>query len=172
MVRFRFPVENVSLPDTAFVRVALYNDDTDGDDDLDLYVYSSLGGSIFEPLAESTNDDSDEFVEFPLEPNAAAIELIVDVHGYDTDPVAGGSGAVFDLSVWRLQRGGTPVRLNVTAPVQAVRGTTQPVTAQWQNLGSGRYLGGIEHRDDAGPLSDSTPFTTIDVFVPEPDPAP
>lgn len=168
VVRFRFTVPT----DTSFVRVALYNEDTDGDDDLDLYLYYSTGGNIFDSLGQSTNDDSDEFVEFPIDAGADPLDLIVDVHGFDTDPVTGGSGAVFDLSVWRLARGDDRNNLNVTAPVQAVRGTTQTVTAQWQNLGSGRYLGGIEHRDDSGPLSESTPFTSIDVVVPLPDPAP
>lgn len=165
VVRFRF----TAPPDTAFVRIALYNDETDGDDDLDLYVYDSTDGSIFKELARSTNGDSDEFVEveFPV-----GRDFIVDVHGYDTDPVTGGSGAIFDLFVWRLSSSDNRNNLTVTAPAGAVQGTTQTVTVQWQNLGSGRYLGGIEHRDENGPLIMSTPFTSIDVVVPVPDPAP
>lgn len=165
VVRFRFTV----LADTVFMRVSLYNEDTDGDDDLDLYVYSSAGGGFFSELGRSTNGDSDEFVavEFPI-----AGEYIVDVHGFDTDPVAGGSGATFDLSVWRLVAGDDRGNATVTAPVQAVRGTSETINVQWQNLGSGRYLGGIEHRDDGGPLLRSVPFTSIDVNVPVPPPPP
>jgi subtilisin family serine protease len=159
--RFRFD----TVTDTVFLRVALYNDDTDGDDDLDLYVYFSSGDGFFEFVGASTNENSNEFVEVEF-PRAG--EYFVDVHGFDTDPV-NGSGAIFDLSVWRLASGDARSNLTLSAPTQAIAGTTAPITVQWQNLGSGRYLGGVEHADDGGRLE---PFTSIDVFVPEPDPAP
>ncbi|UCG73071.1 MAG: S8 family serine peptidase [Chromatiales bacterium] len=161
---------------SVFLRVALYNEDTDGDDDLDLYLYrpagqDETGNNLFIEYPPSTNGDSNELIELESDVNQDFIpagKYIVDVHGFDTDP-AGGSGAVFKLSVWVLEAGDDQDNLTVSAPTAAVLGATAPVNVQWQNLGSGRYLGGIEHRDNSGPLK---PFTAIDVFVPVPDPAP
>ena len=49
-------------------------------------------------------------------------------------------------------------------PTTVSRSERKPITVTWQGLAPGRYLGGVEHRDDIGTLE---PFTTIDVIVPE-----
>jgi hypothetical protein len=145
---------------TVFLRVALFNEDTAGRDDLDLYLYYSPDGAFYSQIAKSTNIDSNEVIDLPF-PDAG--EYFVDVHAYDTQ---GQNGTEFILSVWRLGSEETPdpTNLTVTAPTSAVAGTIAPVSVQWQGLSPGRYLGGVEHRDNADAIL--TPFTRIDVQVP------
>ena len=116
-------------------------------------------------MGASTNPDSDEFVEVEF-PGPG--EFFVDVHGFDTDPT-NGSGAQFELSIWRLASGDDRGNLTLSAPATATSGTSAALTVEWAGLATGRYLGGVEHRDAGGPLE---PFTSIDVIVPEPAPAP
>lgn len=145
---------------TVFLRVALFNEDTAGRDDLDLYLYYSPDGAFYSQIAKSTNIDSNEVIDLPF-PDAG--EYFVDVHAYDTQ---GQNGTEFILSVWRLGSEETPdpTNLTVTAPTSAVAGTIAPVSVQWQGLSPGRYLGGVEHRDNADAIL--APFTRIDVQVP------
>ena len=159
----------VTVPEgTVLLRAALFNDDTDGEDDLDLYMYrpagqDESGNNLFIEYPPGTSNDSNELIEleFPV-PGL----YLVDVHGFDTDS-SNGSGAEFKLSVWALQSGNDKGNLTITAPIAATAGTRATIDAQWQNLGSGRYLGGVEHQDNGGALS---PFTSIDIFVPQPAP--
>ncbi|MGI9330363.1 MAG: S8 family serine peptidase [Gammaproteobacteria bacterium] len=153
-----------TIEDTVFLRVALFDEDTAGQDDLDLYLYYSPDGQFYSQIARSVNNDSNEVIDLPF---PAAGEYFVDVHGYDTQ---GQNGTEFILSVWRLgsEETPTPANLTVTAPTSAAAGTVSPVNIQWQGLNPGRYLGGIEHRDDTDAIL--TPFTRIDVEVPAASP--
>lgn len=159
----RFTIELEPGKEYAFLRIALFNEDTAGNDDLDLYVYHSMDGQLFVPPQDdeiyvSAGEDSNEFVEIEF---PQARYYIVDVHAFDTDPQLG-STTEFELSVWALESGDN-ANLNVTAPAAATAGAIAPVSVQWSGLAPGRYLGGIEHRDAGGPLE---PFTSIDVTVP------
>ena len=146
MARFEFQV----APDAAYLRVALFNEDTDGDDDLDFYLYAcDPGPTNCFPVGVSGEEDSDEQFDllFPL-PGV----YVVDVHGFRTDEESGGPGANFDLSVWVLGNVDDRGNLNVSAPTAATAGQTADIELLWNGLAPARYLGGITHDDDTGGL--------------------
>ncbi|TDJ44828.1 MAG: hypothetical protein E2O52_07555, partial [Gammaproteobacteria bacterium] len=126
--------------DDTFLRVALFNDHTDGDDDLDLYVYYCPGLVFCSLVGLSGETDSDEQVDvlFPL-PG----EYLIDVHGFETD----GPAATFDLFIWTLGPGDQLGALNVTTPTEAVSGATGNVSVTWENLERETHLGAITHRN-------------------------
>jgi subtilisin family serine protease len=148
--RFQFEVAD----DQTYLRVALFNDDTDGADDLDLYVYYCPGLVLCSTVGISGESDSDEQVDFLFPPTG---EYLVDVHGFETDNTLGGLGAAFDLFVWILGQEDDRGNAILIAPDRAVAGEVADVSLQWQNLERQRYLGGITHSDATGPLE----FTVI-----------
>jgi hypothetical protein len=146
VARFEFQV----APDAAYLRVALFNEDTDGDDDLDFYLYScDPGPTNCFLVGVSGEEDSDEQFDL-LFPNAG--DYVVDVHGFRTDEVAGGPGAEFALSVWVLGNVDDRGNLNVSAPTAATAGQTEDIELLWNGLPDARYLGGITHDDNTGDL--------------------
>jgi subtilisin family serine protease len=154
VARFEFQV----APNAAYLRVALFNEDTDGEDDLDFYLYSCDPGPINCFLVGTGgNADSNEQFDllFPF-PGS----YVVDVHGFRTDETAGGPGANFDLSVWVLGNVDDRGNLAVSVPPSATAGQTGQVELLWNGLPSARYLGGITH-DDNEPDEDPLEFTVI-----------
>ena len=144
-----------------FLRFALFDEDTDGDDDLDLYLYYCPDPSLdltevdCQKIGESGEATSREQLNvlFP-----AAGTYIVFVHGFQTDEVAGGPGANYKLLAWQL---GTD-RKNMTAtgpPGSVTPGSTHDVSVAWSGLGSNRYLGAISHF--VTPRDESERFFTI-----------
>jgi hypothetical protein len=140
--------EIVVVPDgTALTRISLFDDYTDGADDLDLYVfgpdtagYPFVGGSGSGTSAEEVN------LLFP-EPG---VYLAV-VHGWQTDgPDA--NYTLFDWSVSATPADGSNVSdLSLTAPTAAAIGSGGTVTASWDGLTTGtKYLGAVSYTDDSG----------------------
>jgi subtilisin family serine protease len=165
---------DIQVPDdTAFLRVALYDDDENDKDDLDLYLYvlvgtdPNTGSALYELLGSSTRSDSNELIETEFvtmdpDPTDDAPPYFVDVHGFQADPAD--SEIPFELAIWALSSGDAAPNTTIDPelPTTVVASETRPITVTWQGLAPGRYLGGVEHRDDIGPLE---PFTTIDVVV-------
>jgi hypothetical protein len=122
---------------TAFTRFSLFDEYTDGDDDLDLYVYcpdfSYCGGSGSGTSAEQVN------VAFP-----APGSYYVLVHGWGTD----GPDANYTLFSWSVSAtpgGGLSID---DAPAAATLGTTDNVDVSWAGLGVDmKYLGAVSHSD-------------------------
>ncbi|MDJ0926411.1 MAG: S8 family serine peptidase [Gammaproteobacteria bacterium] len=150
--RFELIVEE----DQAYLRIALFNDETDGNDDLDLYVYYCPGLVICSLVGVSGESDSDESLDV-LFPDPG--EYYIDVHGFQTDQVAGGPGANFTLFTWTVGIDDDRGNLTVTAPDAASTGATGTVTVDWAVPELNRYLGGLTHSDAEGPLE----FTTITI---------
>src|SRR5690606_14147147 len=76
----RIPVE---VPEgTLLLRVALYNEDTSGDDDLDLYLYRCPGRTTCVDEMADGQDDSNESIAI-IDPPPG--EYYVDVHGFETE---------------------------------------------------------------------------------------
>ncbi len=153
VARFQFEVGE----DAAYLRAALFDRDTDGDDDLDLYVYYCPGLVICSLVGVSGEDNSDEQLDV-LFPNAG--EYFIDVHGFRTDQSTGGPGADFELSVWTLGNIDNRGNLNIVAPAAAAAGQTGTISLDWAGLEFARYLGGISHDDDDNP-GDLLEFTVI-----------
>ena len=141
---------NVSA-NQAYVRFWLRDEFTDGDDDLDMYVYFSPDGSAgsFTRIGESGEFNSDE--EFSLFNPAQGVYGIF-VHGFETDSTdPGGPGANYQLLVWEFGFNDDVGNMTASGPGFVNAGTSADVTINWSNLGSQSiYLGGISHNTPQG----------------------
>ena len=142
---------NVPEEDDALLRIALYDELTSGDDDLDLYLYYcqslAIGGIcqsaerilVGSSIAANT---SNELIEVA---GPAAGTWIIDVHGFNTDSGNGGI-AEFRLNSWAFGSGAHAGNLRVDGkPTAATAGETGDVVVSWQGLDDGLWLGGIDH---------------------------
>jgi hypothetical protein len=122
---------------SAFARFSLFDDYTDGADDLDLYVWGPsgfVGGSGSGTSAEEVN------VVFP-----APGVYEVAVHGWQTD----GPDSNYTLFNWAF--GADEGNMTVTAPAAATLGATETITVDWAGLAAGtKYLGAVSHNDGSG----------------------
>lgn len=122
---------------TAFTRISLFDAYTDGDDDLDLYVwdasFSFVGGSTSFTSAEQVD------IAFPTSPF-----YFVAVHGWETDgPDA--DYTLFDWSVSATPGGNLSVD---SAPTAVTLGETGTVEVSWSGAATGtKHLGAVSHSD-------------------------
>lgn len=121
---------------SSFARFKLFDEHTDGTDDLDLYVFNPLGSYIGGSFSGSSAEQFD--VLSPL-----AGDYYVFVHGWLTD----GPDSNYTLFTWSL-----PATPNVgsliidSAPVAAVIGTAGTIDLSWAGLDLGlKYLGAVSH---------------------------
>jgi len=123
----------VTIPaGVSYARFSLFDDYTDGEDDLDLYVYS--GATL---VGASGGGTSAEEVNLS---NPAPGTYTVYVHGWQTD----GPDANFTLFHWLLS--GDEGNVTVTAPTAATTAATGTVTASWTGLTTGyKYLGSLTY---------------------------
>ena len=135
----------VSVPTgSAFTRISLFDDYTDGDDDLDLYVWTYPGFSF---VGSSGSGTSAEEVNI-LFPTSAAYYVVV--HGWQTDgPDA--NYTLFDWSVSATPGGSLSID---SAPATAVIGDTGTIDLSWAGLDLDmKYLGAVSHSDASGVFS-------------------
>ncbi len=133
----------ITVPDgTAYARFGLLDAYTDGDDDLDLYVFDPDGNFV----GGSGSATSAEEVDLTL---PAAGRYSVAVHGWETD----GPDAAYTLFAWNVPLD-TDGSLTVTAaPTSAVAGGTGTVEIAWSGLEPDTlYLGAVSHTGPDGSL--------------------
>ena len=136
------------LPNQIYVRFALFDEFTDGNDDLDMYVFYSPDGQEFTQVGRSGNPTSQEEVSFTL---PAAGTYAVLIHGFDTDNIAGGPGASYDLYAGEFGLVDDSGTMSATGPGFVNAGATEDVTVDWSNLAADKiYLGGISHNTPDG----------------------
>ena len=122
-----------------YLRVALFDEDTDGADDLDLYVYRVNADSSKTLVGLSGGGTSAERVNLT---NPAAATYKVYVHAWQAD----GPDAQYTLSSWIL--GTDAGNMTVTGPSTATIGGAGTVNVSWSGLEAGiRYLGQIRYQD-------------------------
>jgi hypothetical protein len=122
---------------TVVARFALFDDFTDGADDLDLWLANPSGTLI----ANSAGATSAETITLN---NPAAGNYTVYVHGFATD----GPDANYTLFNWNV--GASAGNTTVSAPATATIGTNGTVTYGWSGLAAGtKYLGALRHMDGA-----------------------
>jgi len=137
--------------DQLFVRFALFDALTDGDDDLDLYVYYCPDDDNCWKIGESGGPTSEEQVDVLL-PGAGSYEVYV--HRFETDNVAGGPDANYTLLAWSFGIVDDPGNMTTTGPGFVNVGTTGEVTVEWSGLSPDTiYLGGISHNTPDGRVS-------------------
>ena len=143
--------------DQLFLRFSLFDLLTDGNDDLDMYVYyCGLDGSVCNRIGESGNPTSNE--QYNLYRPAAGVYGVY-IHGFETDQVNGGPGSNYQLLGWSIGNLDDKGNMTATGPAFVSAGTTGDVTINWSNLISNTiYLGGISHNTPQG-LSELTIVT-------------
>ena len=137
-------VHAVDVPaGTAYARFSLFDDYTDGVDDLDLYVFTSAGAFV----DGSGSGTSAEEVNIP---SPAADTYLVVVHGWQTD----GPDSNYTLFNWNVAEDGTADDGSLaidSAPASAVLGTTGTIDISWSGLAvDTKYLGAVSHADTGG----------------------
>jgi subtilisin family serine protease len=144
-------------PNEVFLRFAMFDELTDGNDDLDMYVYYSADGETFFEVGVSGEATSREQVDIFM---PAAGLYTVFVHGFETDQVAGGPGANYSILAWTLGMIDNPGNMTASGPPFVNAGSTDDVTVNWTGLSPDNlYLGGISHNTPNGLAS----FTVINI---------
>ncbi len=143
--------------DQLFLRFSLFDALTDGDDDLDMYVYyCGLDGTACSRIGESGEPTSEE--QFNLYRPAPGVYGVY-VHGFQTDEVSGGPGSNYQLLAWSFGNVDDKGNMTATGPAFVSAGTTADITINWSGLLSSTiYLGGISHNTPQG-LSELTLVT-------------
>jgi hypothetical protein len=135
-------------PDQAYLRFALFDTLTDGDDDLDLYIYHCPDNVNCFRVGESGEPTSDEEVSF-LTPESGRYAALV--HGFATDNVSGGPGANYQLLAWAFGLIDDQGNMTASGPTFVNAGTSDSVTVNWTGLQSDTiYLGGVGHNTPTG----------------------
>ncbi len=139
----------VDVPvDEVYLRFSLFDTLTDGDDDLDLYVYYCPDNVNCTKLGESGEPTSQEEVNVLL---PAAGRYAVLVHGFETDQVSGGPGANYSLLGWSFGLVDDQGNMTASGPAFVNAGTTENITVNWTGLLPDTiYLGGISHNTPQG----------------------
>jgi len=132
----------------AYLRFALFDFLTDGDDDLDMYVYHCADNVNCIKLGESGEPTSQE--EFNvLRPPAGRYAVLI--HGFETDEVAGGPGAEYSLLGWAFGLDDDQGNMTASGPAFVNAGTLENVTVDWSVSQSDTiYLGGVSHNTPQG----------------------
>ena len=136
-----------------YLRFSLFDALTDGDDDLDLYLYYQPG--TCNPLdfrgtrvTESGGPTAEEQVNV-FRPPAGCYGALV--HGYETDEISGGPGANYTMLAWGFGVVDDQGNMTASGPPFVNSGSTETITVNWANLVSNTiYLGGISHNTPQG----------------------
>ena len=142
-------VHQIDVPDDQLhLRFATFDALTDGDDDLDMYIYFCPDNVNCNLIGESGGPTAEE--QFDLFRPAAGRYAVL-IHGFETDEVAGGPGANYQLLGWSFGNFDDQGNLTVSAPATVSTGTTETITVNWTNLESNTiYFGGISHNTPTG----------------------
>ncbi len=126
---------------TEHARFSLFDDCTDGDDDLDLYIFGpdTVGFPQVVAYGSSTSEE-----EINLAAPAPGTYIVV-VHGWQTD------GPDSDYTLFNWVFGPGVGNMTITAPTAATLGATASVKVDWTGLDEGtKYLGAVSHNYSGG----------------------
>lgn len=140
----------ISVPaDQLYLRFSLFDALTDGEDDLDMYVYyCGADGSSCSRIGVSGEPTSEE--QFNVFRPAAGLYAVL-VHGFETDETSGGPGANYQLLGWAFGINDDNGNMSASGPAFVSAGATETVTIDWSGLISNTiYLGGISHNTPQG----------------------
>lgn len=137
--------------DQLFLRFALFDELTDGNDDLDMYLYYCPDGVNCAKIGQSGEATSREQVDVFL-PGAGTYAVFI--HGFETDPAAGGAGTFYTLLGWSFGLNDNQGNMTATGPTFVNAGTIEDVMVNWNGLAPDTiYLGGISHNTPDGLVS-------------------
>ena len=134
---------------TSIFRINMFDAETHGADDIDLYLYRVNADNSMTLVGTSGGGTSAEQIQL-ANPAAATYRLFV--HGWETD----GPDANYSLHAWALGTADAG-NMTVTGPSTATIGGSGTVNLSWTGLDAGKkYLGQIRYNQDA-----TTHATTI-----------
>jgi subtilisin family serine protease len=135
-------VHSFTVPSgTPLARFALFDEFTDGEDDLDLYLYRVGAGGALELVGLSGSPTGTERIDVD-KPAPGAYKLYV--HGWETD----GASAAYTLFSWLVPNTAAGNMTVSSSTATATVGGTAQVTAAWSGLTAGtKYLGRISYSD-------------------------
>lgn len=134
--------------DQLYLRFAMYDELTDGNDDLDMYIYYCPDNINCTKIGQSGEPTSREQFNVIL-PGAGRYAVLI--HGFETDNVADGPGANYQLLGWAIGLIDDQGNMTATGPGFVNAGTTANVDVNWNGLESNWiYLGGISHNTPQG----------------------
>jgi hypothetical protein len=127
---------------TEYARFSLFDGFTDGNDDLDLYVFGPGPGFPFVGGSGSPTATEEVNVVSPAPGTYIAV-----VHGWQTD----GPDSNYTFFSWALSAADAG-NLTVTAPASATLGATETISLDWSGLTAGtKFLGSVTYHDTATP---------------------
>ncbi len=131
-----------------YLRFALFDQLTDGNDDLDMYLYYCPDNILCSKIGESGEPTSREQIDV-LVPGAGT--YLVFIHGFETDQVAGGPGSNYELLAWQIGVNDNVGNMTASGPATVTSGSTHDVTVNWSGLGADSvFLGAISHNTPQG----------------------
>ena len=132
----------------AYLRFALFDTLTDGDDDLDMYVYYCPDNINCTKIGDSGEATSQEEFNVLL---PAAGRYAVLIHGFETDQLSGGIGANYTLLGWSFGLFDDQGNMTTSGPAFVNAGTTENIVVNWTGLLPDTiYLGGVSHNTPQG----------------------
>jgi subtilisin family serine protease len=140
-------VHSFSVPaGTTLARFQLFDEFTDGTDDIDLYLYRVGQGGALTLVGTSTSGTSAERIDLSR-PAAATYKLYV--HGWQTD----GQSAVYTLFNWLVPGTAAGNMTATSSTSSATVGGTADVTVTWNGLAAAKkWLGRISYGDGSGEI--------------------
>jgi subtilisin family serine protease len=140
---------DIAVPaSSTLLRISMFDAETDGDDDIDLYLYrvdpdGSDEGTDPDLVLVGTSGGGTSAEQIQITPAAAGATYRLFVHGWQTD----GPDAVYSVHAWAL--GTTDAgNMTVTGPATATIGGTGTVNLSWTGLEAGkRYLGQLRYME-------------------------
>jgi len=150
-------------PGELFMRVALFDELTDGNDDLDLYLYRCFSAAspiaTCTALGQSGGFTSQEQIDV-FAPEAGNYAVIV--HGFEPDQIAGGPGANYELFAWSFGADDAG-NLRVEDPDRSViDGDRLSFDYDWGPLDPDTiYLGALLHNTSGGAFISITTVDTL-----------
>jgi subtilisin family serine protease len=145
-----------------YLRVALFDEFTDGHDDLDLYLFFCPDGTTngCAQVGQSGSFTSNEEIDLTTPTPGLYVAA---VHGFETDQVAGGPGANYSIFIWSLGIDDDLGNLTVAGPSAVSAGDRVNLALSWSQLAPAmRYLGAISHDTPLGVYA----LTLLDVAAP------
>lgn len=124
---------------TPLLRVQLFDEFTDGNDDIDLYLYRVGAGGVLTLVGSSFTPTSAELIDV-AKPAAGTYRLYA--HGFETD----GADAVYTLFRWVVPGAATGNMTATSSTATATVGGTADITVSWNGLTPGmKYLGRVSY---------------------------
>lgn len=131
---------------TTLTRLALFDEFTDGEDDLDIFLYRVDPGEVLTLVDLSAGGTSAERIEL-VGPDPGDYRLYV--HGWQTD----GTDAEYTLFRWSVPSSPAGnMTVATSTPTATVRGSAE-ITVTWSSLTAGtKYLGRVSYSNGIGEI--------------------